>query len=405
MRRFGNLLKTCLALVLCMAILAGCGAKPTADTTPAPETESGAEVVTNVTEEDWNKIVAQFGNHTLTSAGFSYFYWASYTSFLNYHGSDAKNYLDLYTPLDQQMYSEDLTWEEYFINDALMAYKQYCTLNDLAAAEGFELSEDAQKTLENLPEELLKTAQAMGFETVEEYLQANYGGGATVENYSDYLKHHFIVQEYTAELQESFDFSDEEIEKYYDEHAQEYEENGVTKEDVKMAQLRYLMILPEDDSDESYAAIDEAFNEMLEDWELWEDKSEEGFMSFGEKWSEKGFAQDYLDAVAPGTVYFSFFDDWVFREPRVAGDTRTWVMESGDYLFYYIGQRDEIFWRSQTRYDMCRDAFTTFLLQQMNNYSYSVYPENIIISQAEDLYSDPIMEEEGATAGSDLNGG
>ena len=95
MRRFGNLFKTCLAIVLCMAILSGCGAKPAADTTPAPEAESETETVTEVTEEDWNKIVAQFGNHTLTCAGFSYFYWASYTSFLNYHGADAKNYLDL----------------------------------------------------------------------------------------------------------------------------------------------------------------------------------------------------------------------------------------------------------------------------------------------------------------------
>ena len=405
MSRFGNLIKTCLAIVLCMAILTGCAAKAPAETTPAPETDTEAETTTPITEEDWNKIVAQFGNHTLTSAGFSYFYWASYTSFLNYHGSDAKNYLDLYTPLSEQMYSEDLTWEEYFINDALMAFKQYTALNDLARAEGFELSEEAQKSLENLPEDLLKTAQAMGFETVEEYLQANYGGGATVENYTEYLHDHFVVQEYTAAIQDSFSFTDEEVEAFYDEHAQEYEENGVTKEDVKMAKLRYIMVLPADDSDESYEAIDTAFNEMLEDWELWEDKSEEGFMSFGEKWSEKGFAQDYLDAVAPGTVYFSFFDDWVFHEPRVAGDTRTWVMQSGDYFFYYIGQRDEIYWRSQTRYDMCRDAFTTFLLQQMDNYSFNIYPENIIISQAADLYSDPIMEEEGADSGSDLNGG
>ena len=399
MRRFGNLFKTCLALVLCMAILAGCGAKPPAAAEPAPESETGVETVSDLTEEDWNKIVAQFGNHTLTSAGFSYFYWASYTSFLNYHGSDAKNYLDLYTPLSQQMYSEDLTWEEYFINDALMAYKQYCVLNDLAAAEGFELSEEAQKTLEELPDELLKTAQAMGFETVEEYLQANYGGGATLENYTDYLKHHFIVQQYTSKLQESFTFTDEEIEQYYDDHADEYAENGVTKEDVKMAKLRYIMILPADDSEESYNAIDTAFNEMLEDWELWEDKSEEGFMSFGEKWSEKGFAQDYLDAVAPGTVYFSFFDDWVFHEPRTAGDTRTWVMQSGDYLFYYVGQRDEVYWRSQTRYDMCRDAFTTFLLQQISNYSFTVQAENIVISEAADLYSDPVLTEETADGG------
>ena len=391
MRRL-KYLQACLAIVLCLALLTACGSKQspgTADTeTPDPAAATDAPLA----ESDWDKIVAQFGNHTLTAAGFSYFYWASYTSFLNYHGSDAQNYLDLYTPLDQQMYSEDTTWQDYFINDALMAFRQYCVLNDQADAAGFELSETAQNALANAEEELQGTAEAMGFETIDEYLKANYGDGATMENYLEYIHDHFVVQEYTAQLQSSFDFSDQEIEDYYDQNVETYEAAGVFKNDVKMAQLRYLMILPEDQSDESYDAIDAVFYEMLDDWETWEDKSEEGFMSFGEKWSERGFAQDYLDAVAPGKIYFSYFDDWVFDEPRSPGDTRTWVMESGDYLFYYVGQLDDVYWRSQTRYDMCRDTFTTFLLEQIERYSFSVHEENIIISAAEDLYSDPLLD-------------
>lgn len=390
MRKYQPLFKICLALLLCVAMLAGCAPKP-AD---APDPEPGV-----VTDVDWNAIVAQFGNHTLTSAGFSYFYWASYTSFLNYHGADAQNILDLYTPLDQQMYTEDLTWQDYFINDALMAYRQYCVLNDLAAADGFELSETAQNALANGEEELRETANLMGFETAEEYLQANYGPGASLESYLDYVEHHFVVQEYTSVLQDSFTFTDEEVERFYDEHAEQYVQNGVLKDDTKMARLRYLMVLPEDDSDESYDAIDTAFREMLEDWELWEDKSEEGFMSFGEKWSEKGFAQDYLDAVAPGTIYFSYFDAWCFEEPRALGDTRTWLMESGDYLFFYVKQLDDIYWRSQTRYDMSRDAFTTFLLSQISAYAWTIYAENIVISEADDLYTDFSELIDGADSG------
>ena len=391
MRRL-KYLKACLAIVLCLALLTACGTRQTPENAAPETTDPAAATETGTAGSEWDKIVAQFGNHTLTAAGFSYFYWASYTSFLNYHGSDAQNYLDLYTPLDQQMYSEDTTWQDYFINDALMAFRQYCVLNDQARAAGFELSETAQNALANADEELQQTAEAMGFETIEEYLKANYGDGATKENYLEYIHDHFVVQEYTAQLQSSFDFTDEEIEKYYDEHAEDYEAAGVYKTDVKMAQLRYLMILPEDQSDESYDAIDAVFYEMLDDWETWEDKSEEGFMSFGEKWSEKGFAQDYLDAVAPGKIYFSYFDDWVFDEPRSPGDTRTWVMESGDYLFYYVGQLDDVYWRSQTRFDMCRDTFTTFLLEQISLYNESIHEENIIISAAEDLYSDPILD-------------
>lgn len=343
-------------------------------------------------QEEWDRIVAKFGDHTLTSAMFSYFYWASYTSFLNYYGSEAQNILDLYTPLSEQMYSEELTWQDYFIDNALMAFRQYCALNDMAKDAGFELSDSAQETLDSAEEKLLDLAKTMGFESAEEYLTANYGGGATMDNYKVYLHDHLVVQEYTAALQNGFEYTDEEIENYYDQNAEKYAENGIEKIDTNMATLRYLMILPADDSDESYDAIDQAFNEMLADWDTWEDKSEEGFMSFGEKWSEKGFAQDYLEAVAPGTVTFSYFDDWVFGEPRTLGDTRTYYMESGDYMFFYVAQTDEVFWKSQARYDMSYDAFTTFMLEKIEQYDYETYPENIIIAESEDLYDDSLVD-------------
>ena len=388
MRRYTKLISLLLILAMCLAVFTACGSKTAEPEAPAePAEESGA------TSEEWNRTVATFGDHTLTSAMFSYFYWASYTSFLNYYGSDAQNMVDLYTPLSEQMYSEDLTWQDYFIDNAFMAYRQYCALNDMAKADGFELSETAQNTIANAENELQEVAETMGFETIEEYLIANYGGGSTFENYMEYIHDHFVVQEYTAQLQNSFNYSDEEVEAFFDEHAAEYAEKGVEKIDVNMAQLRYLMILPADDSEESYTAIDTAFDEMLADWETWEDKSEEGFMSFGEKWSEKGFAQDYLDAVAPGTISFSYFDDWAFGEPRTLGDTRTYYMQSGDYMFFYIGQTDEVYWRSQARYDMSYDAFTSFMLEKIDTYEFETFPENIIIAQSADLYDDTYLEE------------
>ena len=180
MRRL-RYLQACLAILLCLALLTACGSKQTpanaGTETADAATQSATDSEDVLTDDDWDNVVAQFGNHTLTAAGFSYFYWSSYTSFLNYYGSDSQNYIDLYTPLDQQMYSDELTWQDYFINDALMAYKQYCTLNDLARAEGFELSEQTQKSLENLPEDLLSTAQAMGFENVGKYMIYGLVGG------------------------------------------------------------------------------------------------------------------------------------------------------------------------------------------------------------------------------------
>ena len=384
MRKTLYLFEIIIALLSCIVLLTACGAKS------APESEVQQEEAEKIEQEsvNWDGVVAQFGSHTLTNVGFNYYYWASVTSFLNYHGSETQAYFDLYTPLDQQFYSEELTWQDYFINDALMAFKQYSIINDIAASQGFTLSETAQTTLKNAEEELQSTAEAMGFKTIREYLVGNYGDGASLESYLDYIHDQFVVREYTASIQDSFDYTDEEIEAYYDENEDTYIENGVYKDDVNMAQLRYLMILPEEQTDENYEIIDAAFDEMLADWEVWEDKSEEGFMAFGEKWSEKGFAQDYLDAVAPNTVDFSYFDDWVFREPRKLGDIRTYYKESGDYMFFYVGQTDEIFWRTQVKYDMCHESFTNTLLNEMANYTYSVREENIVIAQTDDLYTD-----------------
>ncbi len=384
---FKRILICCLCLLLCFSTLIACAPR-------SPEAEDEPQEQ-GFSPEEWNKVVAEFGEHKLTSATFSYFYWASYTAFLNYYGSDTQMILDLYTPLDEQMYTEELTWQDFFIDNALMAYKQYCTLNDLAEEDGFELSETAQNTLANAEEELLATAEAMGFETVQEYLTANYGTGANLENYLEYLHDHFVVQEYTAEIQNSFSFSDEEVEAYYDENAEEYTSYGIEKIDVNMAEIRYLMILPADETQESYDAIDVAFEEMLADWEVWEDKSEQGFMSFGEKWSEQGFAQDYLDAVAPGKVNtVTGFDDWAFEGNREPGDTKVSVENTGNYLFYYVSETEDIYWQKQAAYDLSYDAFTSYLLEKIGEYEYTAYPENIIIAQSEDLYAEQAVTEE-----------
>ncbi|MBE6932629.1 MAG: hypothetical protein E7464_04520 [Ruminococcaceae bacterium] len=393
-----------LCLALCLSVFSAC-AKPTED--PAAEEPDASETTDDAqqgeeevvfTEEDWRKPVATLGDHTLDSITLSYYYWTSYSSFLNYYGGTVQQILDLYTPLNQQMYSETMTWEDYFISDALMAFKQYCTLNDLAEAEGFELSETARNTLANAEEELQGIADSMGYESVEDYLIGNYGPYADLESYLDYIHDQFVVREYTSQINTKFTFTDEEVEAYYDEHAEEYAANGIEKLDINMAKLRYIVVMATDQTDENYEFIDEKFNKMLDEWETWEDKSEEGFMAFGEKWSEEGFAQDYLEAVAPGTMNFSYFDDWCFDEPREQGDTRNYFMESGNYFFYYVGETDDVYWRSQASYDMSYDAFTSYMLEEINKYEYQDYVENIIIAQVEDLYTDQLTEEDIAAA-------
>lgn len=374
MKRINRWLAGGIALLLCVAVLAGCGQKQ-------PE-----EPVETLPAEQWTEVVARYGDHTLDNAMLSYFYWTSYASFLNYYEGSTQALLDLYTPLDEQYYSEGLTWQDFFIENALMAFRQYCVLCDLAAEAGFTLSDTAQDTIAHAQEKLTELAALMGFETAEEYLWANYGSGANIENYTKYLEMQFITQEYTAVLQENNTFTEEEISAYFDENEESYNNIGITKDDRTMKELRYIMFMPSEATQEAYAQIDEVFDNMLAEWDASEDHSEEAFMALGEKWSEQGAKQDYVAWTSPGVIEYDGVDEWLFDDARETGDTKAVYVDTGDYLFFYVSDCGETYWHHQVYYDMRYGVFMNFLNEKMNGYEFESWPEKIVLYRSADMY-------------------
>ena len=98
-------------------------------------------------------VVATIGDAKLTNGQLQIFYWTSVLEFLQQNGNYLSYYgLDYTKPLDQQIYSEekDLTWQQYFLEEALNSWQYYQALYLEAEKAGYEPPEVYDEYFEKL---------------------------------------------------------------------------------------------------------------------------------------------------------------------------------------------------------------------------------------------------------------
>ena len=79
------------------------------------------------------------GDHEIQKAEFDYYYYSSLNSFASTYGSYLSYFgLDTSKPLDQQQYSDTMTWDDYFQQQAVNQLKNVYALTDEADEKGFE---------------------------------------------------------------------------------------------------------------------------------------------------------------------------------------------------------------------------------------------------------------------------
>ena len=107
-------------------------------------------------------VVATSNGKELTNTQLQIYYRMQVMDFLNYYG-DYVSYLslDLSKPLGEQpcYYDDTLTWEQYFLKIAIETWHNYQTLASLAEEAEFTLSEDWQKSLDDLHASLEEQAK------------------------------------------------------------------------------------------------------------------------------------------------------------------------------------------------------------------------------------------------------
>ncbi len=309
-------------------------------------------------------VIATMDGAELTNAELQVYYALMVSQFLN---TDNFYYLfysglfDYTQPLDTQMsaYAENMTWQQYFIEESLNAWQLYKSLALEAEQEGYELPAEYREYLDTLPTDIEEDAVSAGYESADAFIKDNLGSCATLENYLKFQEVYYLGYSYYQSKIDAIDPTDEEIENYFALHEAEYAENGLTKE-YKLVDVRHILIMPdgadsstirtETFSDEAWATAEAKAQEIYDAW-LAGDATEDSFAELAMEHSADGSSSDggLITDIAEGEMVESF-ENWCFDATRQTGDHGIVKSEFGYHIMYFV--RDDYKWAEYTRSDI-----------------------------------------------------
>ncbi len=171
-----------------------------------------------------NVTAATIGDRKIPSATLNYFYLDAianqYSSWRNNFSTSTDTYLKQYFNLDvnvalkDQYYNEETktTWADYFADVAISDAQASYAIYDIAKANNYKLSADAQDELDGWIENYEYMAE-MYKSSVDEVVKSNYGPGSTFESWKEYLTIIITAQDYASDYADALKYDDEAIAK------------------------------------------------------------------------------------------------------------------------------------------------------------------------------------------------
>ena len=164
------------------------------------------------------------GDLTLNNTDFAYYYWSEYFYYAEAYGDYLEGIVDFSTPLSEQTYEGDTTWEDYLLQETLVSVRDTLAMVSRAEAEGYELSGDYLTTYQNVLVNFSAAAQEGGYRDLDAYLRASYGKHADRESFERYLYRSHLAASYADQLFADCLPSDEDCRDYFSANRAYYEE-------------------------------------------------------------------------------------------------------------------------------------------------------------------------------------
>ena len=280
--------------------------------------------------EEVNKVEFDYAYNTSKNN-----YITQYGSYLSYFG------LDTSKDLSTQMYSDTLTWQDYFEQNAVESLKQNKALMAEAKATGFTYDTTDEY---NTFKETIKTSAAAAGVSDKEYVRSIYGSYATMGRIEEYVKNDMVMNAYYQKLQEDNAPSDDEIQSYYEENKATYDsvdyrlttiEADLPTEPTELADpveetaddttgTTDGTAATDTTQDTAYQPSDAEIAKAMDDAKVLADDAEQTVAKDGEAHeNEKKSSVNYM------------ISDWLFDDARKAGDT-TVITNDNSHCYYVV---------------------------------------------------------------------
>lgn len=326
----------------------------------------------------------------ITNQQLSYYFWGEYFYYVNNYGFS----FDASQPLDQQTYQEATdsetgettvtTWEDYFLENAQNSIIQTAALKQEAESKDFTMPEDYQSEYDSVVENMASNAASAGFTDedgngdVLAYIQDSYGNNATVESFKQYLYDSYYVSAYSDSIYTGFSFDDDQIEEYYDDHAEELQGYGIEKSDLPDVNVRHILIEPEKDedgniSDDAWTAAEEKAQEILDEWQAG-DADEESFGELANTYSTDSGSNTnggLYEDVYPGQMATEF-NDWCFDASRKPGDTGIVKTSFGYHVMYFVSFTDTYYYKTVAEQELRYSEYSDYINNLVSQYTSSL---------------------------------
>lgn len=274
-----------------------------------------------------DQVVVTMGDYTLTNGQLQVFYWMQVYDLINYYIEQYGNYaiyylgIDLTQPLSEQIYDKEtgMTWEQYFLEDAIFAWHRYQALTDEAQKAGYALPEEYQKSFAEMRTTMEASAKKEGYDSVDAMLQADLGSSVTFDDYYAYMEVYYTGNLYFNELTSKMEFSDEELEDFYKEYEKTLAQYDINKESGLLVDFHNILVKPEasKDADGKTVYTEAAWEACLQKaktiqdtWEIGE-KTKESFEALAKLKSE-----DKTSAENGGLYQYVGKNDWATVDVR-----------------------------------------------------------------------------------------
>ena len=337
--------------VLAVVLLTALGV----DLLPKPNTVMKKDNYTVSDEKAIQKadtVVATIGDKKLTNSQLQIYYYTQIADFLSYYGSYASQIgLDLEKPLNEQpcYFDQELTWEQYFLDISVETWQRYQVLGIAAEQEKHELAADWQEALDAMPADLEEQAKTAEKENAEELIKSVIGTNCTVAEYIEHIRLNFLVNDYYSTQYDKLTPTDAEAEVYFDENAESFAENGVTKDSGLISSVRHILVFPEGGttdeetgattySEKEWEACLKKAEDILAHWEE-HGKTEDGFIELVGEYSEDGGSNTnggLYEGIYKGSGMVEPFESWCIDANRKTGDVGIVKADFDHYKGYHI---------------------------------------------------------------------
>ena len=285
-------LKICSAVVACSlamsAALTGCNGifSKTETSNSSDNTSSQTSTVNGeVTSKFGDNIAVKSENFAVSLAMVNRIFRSTYNDFISYYASYYG--FDTSKSSKVQYYDEDngITWYDQFIDTAKSNVKQLLVLCEAAKKDGLSLDDNDKKNIETNIENMRAAADNAGL-GFDDYISTTFGAGLTEKDVRENLEQTTLAQKYYQKVYNSFEYTDEEYEKSYEENKESYQ-----YVDFLTFTFGYGTV----DSSDSSVTVDEQQKEVAKNAanELAKSKTEEEFTEYIRDYLNKN--RDYVN--------------------------------------------------------------------------------------------------------------